>query len=267
MNKFFAVGLALFVSAGSSLGAIYNGNGDSSFSGTVGHGSLVLTDNGTTVSGTFTRGTSDFLDVLVLFIDSKSGGFSTTSGFTDSGSRLTRAISGISANNDRAIADFATGFSADYAIALRPRSAADPDQLFQLVNNGTHNRVGSVNLNPVNTASSSTYTFSFNWSDIGVTPGAGASFKFESTYIGDTGFRSLESFESLTGDTGWGYVMFNNFDTYVTAVPEMTNPALAIFGGIALGTGALRAARRFFSKNCRENSSLTDSACQAGRLR
>jgi len=247
MNKFFAVGVALFVSVGGSLGAIYNGNGDSSFFGAVGQGSLALTDNGTTVSGTFTKGTGDFLDVLVLFIDSKSGGFSTTSGFTDSGGRLTRAISGTDGSGNRAIADFATGFSADYAIALRPRSAADPDQLFQLVNNGSHNRVGSVNLNPVNTASSSTYTFSFNWSDIGETPGSGASFKFESTYIGDTGSRSLESFESLTGNTGWDYISFNTFDTYVTAVPEMTNPALAIFGGIVLGTGAVRAGLGDFS--------------------
>jgi len=250
MNKFFAVGLALFVSlGGSSVAAIYNGNGGTSFSGVVGKGSLTLTDNGTTVSGTFAKGTTgDFLDVLVLFIDSKSGGFSTTSGFTDSDTKLTRAVSGIDGTGNRALANFATGFSADYAIALRPRSAADPDQLFQLVNNGSHNRVGSVNLSPVGTGSSTTYTFSFNWSDIGVTPGSGASFKFESTYIGDTGSRSLESFESLTGDVGWNSVTFNNFDTYVTAVPEMTNPALAIFGGIALGTGAVRGARRFFHR-------------------
>jgi len=249
MNKFFAIGMALFVSVGgSSLAAIYNGNGDTSFFGAVGQGHLSLTDNGTTVSGTFTKGSGDFLDVLVLFIDSKSGGFSTTSGFTDSASRLTRAVSGIDGTGNRATADFATGFSADYAIALRPRSAGDPEQLFQLVNNGTHNRVGSVNLSPVGTGSSTTYTFSFNWSDIGVTPGSGASFRFESTYIGDTGSRSLESFESLTGDPGWNFVAFNNYDTYITAVPEMTNPALAIFGGIALGTGALRGARRFFAK-------------------
>jgi hypothetical protein len=96
INKFFAVGLALFVSvSGSSLAAIYNGNGDTSFFGAVGQGHLSLTDNGTTVSGTFTKGSGDFLDVLVLFIDSKSGGFSTTSGFTDSASKLTRAVSGI----------------------------------------------------------------------------------------------------------------------------------------------------------------------------
>ena len=249
MNKFFAVGLMLFVSVGGSLGAIYNGNGDSTFFGAVGHGSLALTDNGTTVSGTFTKGTTgDFLDVLVLFIDSKSGGFASTSGFTDSGSILTKAVSGIDGTGNRALANFATGFSADYAIALRPRSAADPDQLFQLVNNGSHSRVGSVNLSPVGTGSSSTYTFSFNWSDIGLAGGSGASFKFESTYVGSTGSRSLESFESLTGDVGWNSVTFNNFDTYVTAVPEMTNPALAIFGGIVLGTGALRGARRFFHR-------------------
>ena len=241
------MGTALFVSVGATaLGAIYSGNGDTSFSGVVGKGSLSLTDNGTTVSGNFTKGPSDFNDILVLFIDSKTGGFTTTSGFTDSGSRLTRGISGIDGTGNRAIANFASGFTADYAIALRPRSAADPEQLFQLVNSGSLTRIGSVSLNPVGTAASSSYTFSFNWSDIGVTPGAGATFKFESTYISDTGFRSLESFESLTGFTGWDTISFNAFDTYISAVPEMTNPALAIFGGIVLGTGVLGRARRFF---------------------
>ena len=151
-----------------------------------------------------------FADILVIFIDSKTGGFSTTSGLTDSSGRLTRAISGISGNGDRAIADFANGFAADYAIALRPRSVADSDQLFQLVNNGAHTALGSVNLNPLSTQESGTYTFSFNLADIGLAPGAGVSFKFESTYLGETGFRSLESFESLSGTDRLGLRQFRN---------------------------------------------------------
>jgi hypothetical protein len=253
MKASVAVGLGLFLSFSGARAALYNGNGDTSFGGAVGTGSLTLTDNGTTVSGTFTRGNGSFLDVLVIFIDSKSGGFSTTTGFTDSGSRLTRAISGIDGTGNRATADFASGFTADYAIALRPRSAADPGSLFQLVNNGTHNFISSVNISPTGTGTSSSYTFSFSLGDIGVTGGQGASIKFESSYIGDTGSRSLESFESLSGDTGWTSVTFSTFDTYITAVPEMTVPALAIFGAMAVGIGALGSVRRRLRRKDIEN--------------
>ena len=247
MKGSVAVGLALIVSLSGARGALYNGNGSTSFGGAVGTGSLTLTDNGTTVSGTFTRGTGGtgtFLDVLVIFIDSKSGGFSSSLGFTDSSTRLTRAISGLDGSGNRATADFASGFNADYAIALRPRSAADPGTLFQLVNNGTHIVLNSVNISPTGTDTSSAYTFSFNLSDIGVTGGQGASIRFESSYLSDTGFRSLESFESLSGNTGWDSVTFSTYDTYITAVPETTQSALAVFSGIVIGFGFLRQARR-----------------------
>jgi len=251
MNKFFIVCIGVFCLFSRAQSALYNGNGNTSFGGTIGNGNLTLTDNGSIVTGTITKGGGLFADVLVIFIDSKTGGFSTTSDFTDSSGRLTRAISGISGASDRAIADFANGFSADYAIALRPRSVADSDQLFQLVNTGAHTALGSVNLNPLSTQDSSSYTFSFSLTDIGLTPGTAISFKYESTYIGDTGFRSLESFESLTGDVGWGYVNFGNYDTYTLApVPETTNASLAILGGCALILGIFRRVRRAFRTTC-----------------
>jgi len=248
MKQFFAVGLGIFLLVSHSRGALYLGNGDTSFSGAVGLGSLSLTDNGTVISGTFTRGTGSFLDSLVIFIDSKSGGFSTTSGFTDASTRQARNISGLDGTGNRATATFATGFSADYAIVLANHNSNHGGELYQVVNNGTHIDIGSVNLSPIDSGTASSYTFSLNWSDIGLTGAPGVSFKFESTYIGDTGFRSLESFETLTGDPGWGDVTFGNFHTYVAPVPETTNVALAVFGAAALGMGLLRRARRFRSK-------------------
>src|SRR5438046_1982690 len=174
MKTLLAVGMGLIVSLGSASGALYSGNGSTSFGGAVGTGSLTLTDNGTTVSGTFTSGTGgsgSFTDFLVIYIDSKSSGFSTTSGFTDYGSLLRKAVSGADGVNTRALADFASGFSADYAIALRPFKASDPGELFQLVNGGTYIDKGSVNISPTGTGSSSSYTFSFNLSELGVTGG------------------------------------------------------------------------------------------------
>src|SRR5260370_36305033 len=112
MKKFFAVGLGAIFSLNNSLAAVYNGNGNTSFGGTVGDGSLTLTDDGTTVSGTFTRGTGhDFTDNLVIFIDSKANGFSTTAEFTDFATRQTRAISGRDdGGNSQGTTDFAEGF-------------------------------------------------------------------------------------------------------------------------------------------------------------
>ena len=244
MKGYFAVGLGMVCLYHVAQGALYNGNGDTSFGGAIGNGNLALTDNGTTVSGTITKGGGSFADVLVIYIDSKAGGFATTRNFTDTSTSLTRAISGFSSMG-RGIADFVSPFTADYAIAIRPTSPGD-GKLFQLVNNGDLVAVSSVNLSPLNTVSSSTYTFSFNLADIGA---PGVSFKIETTYIAQSGFRSLESFESLSGFTGWDTVTFDTFHTYTLApVPETTNASLAILGGIALCTGGFARARRYFKK-------------------
>lgn len=231
MCKYFIAGFGFIFFFNTALAALYTGNGDISFGGAVGLGNLSLTDNGSVVSATFTKGSGDFNSDLIIFIDSKSGGFSSTIGFTDASSRLTRAISGLDGTGNRATATFASGFSADYAIALAAHSGNQAGRLFQLVNNGSHIDLGSVGLNPT-TSQSSTYTFSFSLSSLGLAPGQ--SFKMESTYIGDTGFRSLESFESLTGFTGWDSVAFDNADTYFTAVPEPINAALPVFALVAL---------------------------------
>src|SRR5881628_2875479 len=77
----------------SASAATYSGNGNSGFGGPIGLGSLTLTDNGTTVSGTVNKGPNGFNDVLVIYIDSVAGGFSDTSGFADANDGLRRAIS------------------------------------------------------------------------------------------------------------------------------------------------------------------------------
>src|SRR5437667_8789575 len=138
MKQFLAVGLGAFLLVSGSRAALYTGNGNTSFQGAVGLGSLALTDNGTTVSGTFTRGTGSFLDSLVIYIDSKSGGFSSTSGFTDASSRQAKDISGYDGAGTRATATFAGGFSAEYAIVLDQHNSNHGGELFQLVNHGAH---------------------------------------------------------------------------------------------------------------------------------
>ena len=228
----------LFLTKGSS--AVYYGNGNATGGGTVANGRLSLTDNGTTVSGTFYRGPASFALNLVIYIDSDSGGFANTSQFFDSGDALRTAVSGYyERNSARALADFAPGFTADYAIALGV-NGPNKGNLYHLGagGNGSMELVRSVNLYPYNTLNASSYTFSFNLADIGLPAGSGNFFKMESSYVGISGgaYRELESFESLTGDRGYGTVTFGNYNTYgVDPVPEMTTGALAIFGAIFVG--------------------------------
>src|SRR5947207_3728983 len=90
----------------SAMAATYSGNGNSGFGGPIGLGSLTLTDNGTTVSGTVNKGPNGFNDVLVLYIDSVAGGFSDTSGFADGADGLRKAISGFDGGANRSVLSF-----------------------------------------------------------------------------------------------------------------------------------------------------------------
>lgn len=219
----------------------YSGNGNTGFGGAIGLGSLSLTDDGTNVYGTFTRGSGNFNDVLVFYIDSTTGGFSDTSGFGDSADGLRRAISGFDGGANRSTLTFSSGFLADFALALGPSSDSFGG-LWQL-NSGGANSLGflsSANLSPLNN-SSTTYTFSFSLASVGLTPGAGQSFDFFATYLSDSGYRSDETLGgAATGTQGWNPFTETSYSVYNTlAVPEPSTLAL-----VGLGTAALIATRR-----------------------
>ncbi len=233
----FAVLLSMGVS---TQAATYSGNGNSGFGGPIGLGSLTLTDNGTTVSGTVNKGPNGFNDVLVLYIDSQAGGFADTSGFADGADGLRRAISGFDGGGNRSLLTFSGGFSPDYAIALGPASD-NFGGLWQLANGGANslNFVASVNLNPTGTAGSPTYTFSFNVSQIGMTPNSGSTFAMLGTYISDSGYRSDEAVAGNdVGAQGWNPFLQTASATY-TIVPEPS-----VCGLLLLGAGALFGLRR-----------------------
>lgn len=235
-----ATAALLSISLGASA-TTYTGNGNTGFGGAIGLGSLSLTDDGTNVYATFTRGSGYFNDVLVFYIDSTAGGFSDTSGFADGNDGLRRAISGFDGGANRSTLTFSSGFLADYALALGPSSDGFGG-LWQL-NDGGGNSLGflsSANLNPLNN-SSATYTFSFSLASIGLTPGDGQSFDFFATYISNTGNRSDETLGgTATGSQGWNPFTETAYSVYNTlAVPEPSSMAL-----VGLGTAALIATRR-----------------------
>lgn len=224
-------GLAVMGVALGAAAATYSGNGNTGFGGAIGLGSLTLTDDGTTVSGTFTKGSGFFNDALVIYIDSVSGGYGTTANFTDASDGLRRAISGFDGGVNRSTLTMPSGFLADYAIALGPASDSFGG-LWGLVESGSHNFIASVSLNPLNN-SSSTYTFSFSLASIG----SPSTFRLLGTYISNTGYRSDEALAtSITGTQGWNPFTADGYGVY--AVPE---PCAALLLGVgSVGLLALR---------------------------
>ena len=128
----------LLLAAGPVQADQYHGNGNTSFGGAVGNGTLTLSDDGTNISGTLAVGGS-MNDVLVLYIQSGTGGFADTSGFNDQGDSCRQAISGVSASG-RSLLTFASGVQPNYAIALAP-AAAGTGGLWQLANGGNNSLV------------------------------------------------------------------------------------------------------------------------------
>jgi hypothetical protein len=224
----------------------YNGNGNTSFNGAIGNGSLTLTDNGTTVSGSLTTGAGLSGNAFVLYIEAglTPAGFSTTSGFNDNGDQLRTAISQYNGAGNQSILNFASGFTPNYAIAMQPASGINFGGMWQLTAGGGANSLPfdtSVSLSPTGSDAAGTYTFSFNLSSIGLT--GGQSFELFGMQISTTGYSSAEAIGGgLTGSLGYGGTQTEtSFSTYTTtAVPEPTTLALAGLGGLA----TLVAARR-----------------------
>lgn len=214
--------------------ATFGGNNDTGFGGTIGNGSLALTDDGTTLTGTLTTG-ADMNDDLVIYIDSVSGGFADTSGFGDANDGSRRAISGFDGGANRSLMTFASGFRPDYAISLGP-SDNSYGGLWQLANGGNNslNFINSVNLSPLN-ATAGTYTFSISLTDIGLTPGAGQSFELFGTYTSNSGYRSTEAIAGNdTGTQGWNSFQQTSYATYTTTVvPEPSTLAICGLSGLA----------------------------------
>lgn len=258
-----AVALVLSLSVQTANATAYSGDGKSDFDGAVGNGVLTLTSNGTTLNGTITNGstTSGFNDTLVIYIDSITGGFTSTATLTDSGTpaasdNLRASISGYNGTT-RAPLNFATGFGADYAIAVGPASASF-GALFTLnsasgFTYGTTGSNGGINFTPTGTGSntSATYTFSLPLSLIG----SPTSFKFVTTYLnggtatGASAYRSNEAFGNTITDTSnpanTGSVGQDTATaTFVTfAVPEPGSWAITL-GGVGMLVGLQRRWRR-----------------------
>ena len=224
---------------------VYNGNGQSGFGDPIGSSTLELTyDSGTNlVSGLITRGSGNFNDELVLYLDTRAGGFADTTSFVDGSDTLRRAISGVNFMADQtADLSFAPGFEADYAIAISP-SKASFGGLWEFGGGGSLDFESSVGLTGLGSATEATYSFSFNLAAIGLSNGD--SFDFVGTYLNaNDPFRSNEGYGDGLPATnpGMAAASFTNFLTFNTvAVPE---PSSMMLIGMFVAGAAVRTRNR-----------------------
>ncbi len=235
MKKLILPSLLSLASLTTVNATLFNGNGLTGFGDVIGNGSLELTDNGTTLSGTITRGASNFNDAVVIYIDSVAGGFTGTGGMSDTADKLR---SSISYGTGGAI-NFTSGFQADYAIALAPNGPTNDINfggLWQL-DATSHSFVQSVNLNsspntgsdPGGVPGDATFTFDFDFSEIGL--GGPSSFNFVAVYMNpDNQFLSNEAIGVTGGFTGAnpGSDATVSLEGSATYVPEPGSYALLL---------------------------------------
>jgi hypothetical protein len=253
MNTGIRVGVfwrfALFLLISARLGAAatyynwqeYDGNGLGL--GVIGNGTLQMSNNTTTVRANLIKGPGTFVDSLVIFVDSVPGGLTTTAQLNNKANAMEIAISGYKIS--RSVATFAPGFGADYAIVLGINSGS---AIYRILDNSGSpyiEQVRPMTTGPMDNGSLPSYYFQFDWTDIGLPVANTNFFKFESTYITANGYRNLDSFEGVTGKNGYDFITFTNYDTYgVEPIPENTNAALAVFGGIVVSASLLHRIRR-----------------------
>ena len=226
-------------------GSIFPGNGNTGFGGVAGPGSLNVTDNGSNINFSFTKGPSSFNDILVIYIDNlQSGGLTSTSGLLDDGDQLRSATSGYNSSNKTTI-NFPAGFTPSYAIAVGP--SVSFAGLFHLVNGGTYSLgyVNSANLS-TNTTTDPVFNFNIAASDIG----GSVSFRFIATYISSSAYLSDEAigFAITPGNPGFGSTINpTTYDTYVSTLPL----TLLQFNGTIQGNNSVLSWRTTSESNIR----------------
>jgi hypothetical protein len=225
-----AVGLA----GSANAAATFFGNGASGFGGTLGNGSLSLSDSGGNLTATFNPSGSFGSNDVVVYIDSTPGGFSDTSTFADNGDGGRESISAENSGNpSRELITFPTGFTADYALEFENNTYIG---LFGLASGANDSLNYITGTGPV---SGGPYTVTFPISDLGLTQGQ--SFNLVADLISTSAYGSNETIGSSTTnpDTGAapnagfnGSLTFSSSGTYTTAaVPEPASLFVLAVGG------------------------------------
>jgi hypothetical protein len=247
-----ALGLGSLPAVAQTTTSPYAGNGATGFGGPIGGASLAISNNSAGLI-TFTLtcagagfGTND----VAFYFDSVAGGYSSTSTFTDNADSGRSTLSGLGAtgstNPGPSVVTFASGFTADYGVAL---DGAGNGNLF-LLGTGSFTFVSGTNY----AINSNVYTFSLNASALGLTVANGSTFKFVANELNANDssnggiYRSNESIGTNSAgaaNPAQGPLTFTAYDSYtLSGVPEpSTNVAMFVGGAVVLGGFLIRRRR------------------------
>jgi hypothetical protein len=232
---------------------VFSGNGNTGFGGVLGNGSLEITDDGTNLNFKFNRGSDNFNDFLVLYIDSPAVAAGATTLFTSG------EVGSPFAGRRAIVNEFGSGISlpitASHAFALKS-SGSVSNHLFSIAGNSDNaNGLGFVNTYAITnfgSVNASSYQWSIPVANLGMTPlvgGLSGTINFVATYLNpnsgtgfDASFRSDEALTTLSaGNPGFNNTTLTQSLSY-TIIPEPASAALALigFGGLLV----LRRTRR-----------------------
>lgn len=173
----------------------YQGNGRTGFGGPIGTGSIAVSQTATAINFSFTKGTNQLNDVVVIYFDSRTGGFANINGINDNADGQRTAISGFNGGNpvQQSKLTFPTGFLPDFALAVS-FGTTNSANLYELANGGANSLIlrNPVVVTPVAGNNNPAYTFSVLRSDLAL-PTNNATFKFILTYTSPTAYRSDEA--------------------------------------------------------------------------
>lgn len=123
---------------------------NSGFGNVIGSNSRIYMDSG---GGNFTigmqSGGGSLNDAVVFYLDTIPGGFGDTNSINDAADHGRAAISGVGTNGGTSKLTFASGFKADYAIAVEYFTA----NLFRIEANGSLTYLKSAQLTPTSSKS------------------------------------------------------------------------------------------------------------------
>ncbi|RCT54050.1 T9SS type A sorting domain-containing protein [Winogradskyella sp. KYW1333] len=180
--------------------ANYSGNGNTGFGGPVGPATMTISDDGTTITVSFTKGGGDFNDTMVMYISNGNSGRSTIDGnVNDTADSNRRAIS----NTGSGDISFPTGFEATHGIAINTVFGG----LWEIPSSGS---IGDNGLNYIDAvggpalSTDASFSFTFDWTEIGLTNLDG--FEFVITYgnPNDNGSNMFSSDEAFGDGVGSG---------------------------------------------------------------
>lgn len=194
MKFLYTTVVCMSLALGAYAQTVATGNGRAGYGGALGGGVLTITESSTVANLLdlkLQKGTGALNDAVVIYLDTKPGGFTGTSQFTDEADGLRRAISGVQ-GGDRATLNMPDGFKPEYAIAFNDGFAG----VWELKENEEHRYITSANLQPTGNKDASEFALSVQRNDIGLNATDG--FRFLATYVSETGYRSNE----FIGDPG-----------------------------------------------------------------